>query len=212
MRYLFLGAADAHGKGPLLPRPRHSAYTGYLEKIGDVLGGRDRKAPYARGLHEVKWGRWETMAKRKTCGDCGTKEGQLHILGCDMERCPFCGNQLISCQCGYKKLGIDVSPGSWAYSHGLTEAQQEDWEKLLSDKGRIPFILYPNLCAKCGTLWPEMFVVLDAEWKHYIEPQMRREMLCEACYIQIKAWIDGEGLGLTRRRKQTKRPASRAGG
>src|SRR5258708_39924370 len=77
------------------------------------------------------------MAKRKTCGDCGTKEGQLHILGCDMEGCPFCGNQLISCQCGYKKLGIDVSPGSWAYSHGLTEAQQEDWEKLLSDKGRI---------------------------------------------------------------------------
>jgi hypothetical protein len=152
------------------------------------------------------------MAKRRTCGDCGTKEGQLHILGCDMERCPFCGNQLISCQCGYKKLGIDVSPGSWAYSHGLTEAQQEDWEKLLSHKGRIPFILYPNLCAKCGTLWPEMFVVLDAEWKHYIEPQMRREMLCEACYIQIKAWIDGEGLGLTRRRKQTKRPASRAGG
>ena len=26
-------------------------------------------------------------AKRETCGDCGTKEGQLHILGCDMERC-----------------------------------------------------------------------------------------------------------------------------
>ena len=110
-------------------------------------------------------------AKRETCGDCGTKEGQLHILGCDMESCPFCGNQLVSCECVYKKLGID--------------AQQEDWEKLLSDKGRIPFILYPNLCAKCGTLWPEMFVVLDAEWKHYIEPQMRREMLCEACYIQI---------------------------
>ena len=63
------------------------------------------------------------MAKRKTCGDCGTKEGQLHILGCDMEGCPFCGNQLISCQCVYKKLGIDVSPGSWAYSHGLTDAQ-----------------------------------------------------------------------------------------
>src|SRR5258708_5623013 len=35
------------------------------------------------------------MAKRKNCGDCGTKEGQLHILGCDMEGCPFCGNQLI---------------------------------------------------------------------------------------------------------------------
>jgi hypothetical protein len=46
MRYLVLGAADAHGKG-LSCHPRHSAYTGYLEKIGDVLGGRARKAPYA---------------------------------------------------------------------------------------------------------------------------------------------------------------------
>ena len=124
------------------------------------------------------------MVKRATCHDCGTKEGQLHILGCDMERCPFCGNQLISCQCVYKKLRIDVSPGAWAYSHGLTDAQQKDWEKLLGDKGRIPFILYPNLCAKCGTLWPEMFLVPDAEWKHYIVPQMQREMLCKACYKQ----------------------------
>ncbi len=127
------------------------------------------------------------MVKRATCHDCGTKEGQLHILGCDMERCPFCGNQLISCQCVYKKLRIDVSPGAWAYSHGLTDAQQKDWEKLLGDKGRIPFVLYPNLCAKCGTLWPEMFLVPDAEWKHYIEPQMQREMLCKACYKQVKA-------------------------
>ena len=46
MRYFLLGTADAHGKG-LSRHPCHSAYTGYLEKIGDVLGGRDRKAPYA---------------------------------------------------------------------------------------------------------------------------------------------------------------------
>jgi len=89
-----------------------------------------------------------------TCGDCGVNEGDLHQPGCDMELCPFCGDQLLSCQCKYKKLGIDVSPGSWAYSHGLTDAQQKDWEKLLSDKGRVPFILYPLICAKCGALWP----------------------------------------------------------
>jgi hypothetical protein len=76
------------------------------------------------GLARGKMGKVGNYGK-KTCGDCGTKEGQLHILGCDMERCPFCGNQLIS-QCGYKKLGVDVSPGSWAYAHGLTEAQQGD--------------------------------------------------------------------------------------
>ena len=94
--------------------------------------------------------RWETMVKRATCHDCGTKEGQLHILGCDMELCPFCNDQLIICQCIYKKLGIDASPGSWAYSHGLTEAQQEDWEKLLNDKGRIPFLTFAPNAARFG--------------------------------------------------------------
>jgi hypothetical protein len=35
-----------------------------------------------------------------------------------------------------------------------------------------------------------MFMVPDEEWKHYIEPAMRREMLCRVCYEQIKKWID----------------------
>src|SRR5262249_17509173 len=68
--------------------------------------------------------------------------------------------------------------------------QSYAWESLLCEKGPIPFILYPNLCAKCGALWPEMFSVPDEEWERYVEPEMRREMLCEACYRQIKAWID----------------------
>jgi len=137
------------------------------------------------------------MIKRATCHDCGAKEGQLHILGCDSESCPFCGNQLISCGCVYEKLGIDA----WGvYPYGLTDAQQEGCAKLLTDKGRIPFILYPNLCAKCGALWPEMFRVSDAQWKRYIEPGMRGKMLCKACYLQIKAWIDYEGSAPTHRK------------
>ena len=58
-----------------------------------------------------------------------------------------------------------------------------------STKERVPFILYPNLCAKCGTLWPEMFMVPNEEWKRYIEPRMRGKILCEPCYRQIKKWI-----------------------
>jgi len=35
------------------------------------------------------------------CHDCGivNKKGNYHHLGCDMERCPKCKGQLISCGC-----------------------------------------------------------------------------------------------------------------
>jgi TIR domain-containing protein len=35
----------------------------------------------------------------KNCHDCGVVHGQLHVLGCDMEECANCGEQLISCGC-----------------------------------------------------------------------------------------------------------------
>ena len=37
--------------------------------------------------------------KNVRCGDCGAKHGFYHHEGCDCERCPVCGNQLISCDC-----------------------------------------------------------------------------------------------------------------
>lgn len=33
------------------------------------------------------------------CGDCGAQVGYFHHWGCDCERCPSCGGQLISCDC-----------------------------------------------------------------------------------------------------------------
>ena len=39
---------------------------------------------------------WDENAR---CGDCGAKVGNFHHPGCDNERCPVCGLQLISCDC-----------------------------------------------------------------------------------------------------------------
>lgn len=34
------------------------------------------------------------------CGDCGVKRGGYHHPRCNMEECPRCHDQLISCYCG----------------------------------------------------------------------------------------------------------------
>jgi len=78
------------------------------------------------------------ISKRERCGDCHALEGENHELGCDLEQCPFCGGQLISCDCCYEILNIDGR---------LTPEQRMQWERTLNDKGRVPFIMYPNMCA-----------------------------------------------------------------
>ena len=32
------------------------------------------------------------------CHDCGAKAGHFHHADCDMEKCPRCGDQLLSCE------------------------------------------------------------------------------------------------------------------
>ncbi len=129
--------------------------------------------------------------KEKICHDCGTNEGDIHYRGCDMERCPFCGGQLISCSCCYKQLGYEYN---WnkeycglpeeIYKNGLSEKDQNIWESILVKKGRIPYILFPNICAMCGVLWPIMFH--SKKWKEITYPYFHNDMLCQSCFTILE--------------------------
>lgn len=55
---------------------------------GGKLRGRVDRQPYPGG-----WG------PNGRCHDCGCKIGHYHHMGCDVERCPVCHNQMLGCEC-----------------------------------------------------------------------------------------------------------------
>ncbi|QQG65620.1 hypothetical protein [Desulfobulbus oligotrophicus] len=64
------------------------------------------------------------------CPACHSVSGECHELGCPVELCPWCGGQLIHCDCRYEQLGLDTIS---------TEEELLDFERLLEQRGRIPY-------------------------------------------------------------------------
>jgi len=62
-------------------------------------GNEELKYTYGREKADpIRRKEWEELTKRP-CHDCHAVKGQYHCDGCDMERCPRCFTQLLSCGC-----------------------------------------------------------------------------------------------------------------
>lgn len=72
------------------------------------------------------------------CPRCGVHPGEFHESGCDIEQCPYCGGQLLSCLCGRTPPLDDrmIWTGIWP---GVAECRAFGWyAKLLPGKGWRP--------------------------------------------------------------------------
>lgn len=70
----------------------------------------------------------------KSCPDCGVFPGNQHKNGCDVEQCPVCGGQSISCECAedvhFPRL---LWTGEWP---GKMECREFGWYvKMVPGKG-----------------------------------------------------------------------------
>jgi hypothetical protein len=72
------------------------------------------------------------------CHDCGVEAGQYHREECDVERCPYCCGQLVTCDCRRKPPLDDRIPwtGDWP---GVAECREFGWySRLVPGLGWVP--------------------------------------------------------------------------
>src|ERR1700683_5575202 len=83
-------------------RSRHVAVCKYCGLEMTVADGCSENPIVIEGqpYRPIRWGDEPSFFRApRRCGDCNVRLGQVHHHGCDVERCPACAWQSISCGC-----------------------------------------------------------------------------------------------------------------
>ena len=95
--------------------------------------------------------------EKSRCGDCGAVTGHYHHVGCDLERCPVCEGQLLSCGCN------DADNLYHTIRNGRPTSYSELEEQ--AAQNLIPIILKENGNKNPADLWFRYIFVSTSEFK-----------------------------------------------
>lgn len=82
---------------------KHSYFTTSTgEKVERIMFGMEGK------YISSKYNAQDAVFNHEYCGDCGAKQGEYHLPDCDLELCPICKKQKLSCDCDLFLEEIDL--------------------------------------------------------------------------------------------------------
>jgi hypothetical protein len=97
------------------------------------------------------------------CHDCGVAHGGYHHMGCDMEICPHCGNQMLGCDFDPARRVEDALTTALAGQHHHVVVRVGDMEAWI-DEGIAPLV---RACWKLGIMTLQS--CQDNEGRAYIQ-------------------------------------------